>query len=139
MDKIQIDSIEDLLNATLTDVKAVCGKVAWSFDELIGSALELASAETAVQSVIYSAPDDDDDENQPVNDALSLREDVKFDMGAALDRTLNELAQQQRVINATRTTLEQIREALQLRDHELSLAMEIGPKPGCGCAPTGAE
>lgn len=134
MDTIPFNSIEPLLSSPLTEVEAAFGKVKSSFDELIGCAQELASAEHAVQSAIYAAPDDDEDESQPVNDALSLREDRKFDMGLALDRALNELAGQARTLNDTRTALEQIKESLQLGDSELSMTMQIGPKTGCVCS-----
>ena len=69
-----------------------------------------------------------------MSEALTLSEDAKFDMTSALERTLNELAQQERVLGEARTTLEQIKDTLLLRNHELSPSMELGPKPGCVCS-----
>ena len=45
MNQIPINSLEQLLSSSLTDIETASGKVKSSFDELIGSAVELASAE----------------------------------------------------------------------------------------------
>jgi hypothetical protein len=136
MHSIPLNSIGPLLSTSLTVVAAASGKVSSSFDELIGSAAELASADRAAQALAYAALDvgDDEDENQQVNDALSLCEDAKFDMTSALERTLNELREQERVLDDTRVTLQRIKDSLQTRAHELFPAMEPGPKPGCVCS-----
>ena len=136
MNTIPFNSMESLLTASLTEIDAAGGKVRSSFDELIGAARELASAEMAAQSVTYCAPDDDEEESQQVNDALSLREEAKFGVGEALNRALNELTLQERALDDARTTLEQIGESLHLQANALSVSMQICPKPGCACVPT---
>ena len=134
MNNISLNAIEPLLISSLTDIETACGRVASSFNELVGCVMELATAELAAQSAMYCVPDDDEEESQQVNDALSLREDAKFDVGAAVERALNELAQQERVLNDARAALEQTKESLQLRENALSVSMQLYPKPGCSCA-----
>jgi hypothetical protein len=136
MNTIPLNSLQPLLNTSLTDVEAASVRVSSSFDELIGSAIELASADRAAQSLMYAPLEvgDDEDEKQLVNDALSLCEDAKFDMSGALERTLNELLEQEKVLNDTRATLQRIKDSLQVRAHELFPSLEPGPKPGCVCS-----
>jgi len=136
MHTIPLNSLQPLLSTSLTAVAAAHDRVGSSFDELIGSAVELASADRAAQALMYAALDvgDDEDEKQQVNDALSLCEDAKFDMSSALERTLNELSEQERVLNDTRVTLQRIKDSLQVRAHELFPSLEPGPKPGCVCS-----
>ena len=133
MNNISLNAIEPLLISSLTDIETAGARVVSSFNELIGSVTELASAERVAQSAMYCVQDDDEEDSQQVNDALSLREDAKFDVGAAVDRALNELAQQERVLNDARATLEQTKESLQLRENALSVSMQLYPKPGCSC------
>jgi len=133
MNTVSMDSIEILLKSSLSIVEAAFGKVKWSFEELTGCAIELAFAERTAQSSPCSVPEEDEDGNPLVNDALPLCEAANFDMTSALDRTLNELAEQERVLVHTRITLEQIRASLQLSNHELFPSTELGPKPGCAC------
>ena len=136
MNTIPLNSLEPLLSTSLIVMAAANVKVSSSFDELIGSARELAFADRAAQALVSAALDvgDAEDENQQVNDALSLCEDAKFAMSSALERTLNELFEQERVLNDTRITLQQIKDSLQVRAHELFPALEPGPKPGCVCS-----
>jgi len=136
MNTIPLNSLQPLLSTSLTVVQAASGKVSSSFDELIGSAGELASADRIAQSLVFAALDVgyDEDEKQQAYDALSLCEDAKFDMSSALERTLNELSEQERVLNDTRVTLQRIKDSLQVRAHELFPSLEPGPKPGCVCS-----
>ena len=138
MNTIPLNSIEPMLSSSLARVAAAGGKVASSFEELIGSAGELASAQRAYHAVRYAVPDggdyEDEDEGQQVEDALTLREAAEFDVASALERTLSELAEQERVLNEARVGLQEIKDSLRERTHELSPSMELGPKPGCVCS-----
>jgi hypothetical protein len=136
MHTIPLNSLPSLLSTSLTAAETAGRRVSSSFDELIGSAVELASADRAAQSLRYAALDvgDDEDEKQQVSDALSLCEDIKFDMSSALERTLGELSEQERVLNDTRVTLQRIKDSLQVRAHELFPSLDPGPKPGCVCS-----
>ena len=139
MNNISLNAIESLLISSVTDIGTAGGRVVSSLNELIGCVMELASAELAAQSAMYCVPDDDEEESPQVNDALSLREDAKYDVGKAVDRALNKLAQQERVLNHARVSLEQIKESLHLRNNTLSVSMQIGPKPGCSCVATTSD
>jgi hypothetical protein len=131
MDTVPITALEPLFASALSRVEAASGKVKSSFEELIGRAQELACAEDAAQSALASAADVDEDENPQVNDALSLRDDARFDLSVALDRALKEVSHQERTLNEIRSALEQVKESLHLDNHELTLSMQLGPKPGC--------
>ena len=134
MNAPSFNALETLLSASSTEIAAGGGKVAASFDELVGCAVELAAAERGVPSQLYFVPDDgDDEETQQVSDALAFCGEAKFALASALERTLGALAAQQRVLEEARAALRQIKESLQLRGHELFPSMELGPKPGCIC------
>jgi len=136
MNTIPFNAIEPMFSSSLAQLEAAGGKVASSFVELIGNARELAAAERAFHAVRYAAPDggDAEDESPQVDDALTLCEAAEFDLASALERSLGELSEQERVLNEARRTLQQIKGALQERTHELSPSMELGPKPGCVCS-----
>ena len=133
MNQIPVNSMKHLLSSALDQVEAASRKVTSSFDELIGSALELAAAERKAQSLADGGLEDGDDEDalRQVDEALTFCEDAKFGMTGALERTLDELAEQERVLSGARVTLQEIRDTLLICNHELSPAMELGPKPGC--------
>jgi len=136
MKTLPINSLEPLLGMAQADVAAAGDRVRASLHELVGSAGELAAAERSFQSVMYVVPDDcdDEEENRLADAAMTRCEDAKFELAGALERALDELALQERVLGDTRVTLEQVRDALQARSHELSPTMELGPKPGCVCS-----
>jgi hypothetical protein len=131
MNTIPVTALDPLLVSLLSRVESAYGKVKSSFEELIGRAQELACAEDTAQSALACAADVDEDENPQVNDALSLRDDARFDLSVALDRALREVAHQERTLNETRSALEQVKESLHLDNHELTLSMQLSPKPGC--------
>jgi len=138
MNSLPFNSIEPMLVSSLAQLAAAGAKVSSSFEELVGSAGELAAAEKAFLAVRYAVPDggdyEDEEENQQVEDALTLCEAAEFDLASALERTLGEMLEQERVLDEARRTLLQIKGALQERTHELSPPMELGPKPGCVCS-----
>ena len=136
MNAIPFSSLEPLISSSLAELEAASGKLRSSFDALIGSAADLASAESAAQPSMLCVPDDEEDESQEASQALSLCEDARFDVAAAIERALDCLAGQERALSDARTVLEQVRESLQLGSQVLSMSMQICPKPGCACTPT---
>jgi hypothetical protein len=133
MKTVPLNSIEPLLATSLSGLQSTSGRVRASYEHLISAALEFFSAEHALQAAAYTVPGDEDEESLPEHGAQSLRDELKFALGVALERALKALDEQQRTLGQARTSLEELQESLQL-GNGLALTLSIGPKPGFCCA-----
>jgi hypothetical protein len=136
VNNVPFHAMESLLSTSLNQIDTAGIRVKSSLEELIGSAIDLASAEDAAQSAMVCVPDLPDDEEDGCQDVNhdSLCETARYDVAAAVERALNELTLQERVLGDARSTLEQIKESLALGNTALSVSMQICPKPGCACS-----